>query len=806
MLRDLRYALRVLGKNPGFTTAAVLTLALGIGLNATIFSIFDAMALRPLQLPGTTRALSMYQDMRGGNEGRSMIGGPSLFSSLEYAEYRDNNHVFIGLTAYTPEYRVLVDADVKPVQGELTTCDYFSVLAVSPRLGRAFSPNECASTGAGPVVVLSDAFWRNRFAADPAILGKTVKLNRLPFTVIGVAPPSFHGTEIVASSWWVPISMQYALSGRSDAPFEANENLGWLALIGRLKPGLTTSQAHADLGVIAARRDARHSGRLTTLSLSEPNYFGRADKRRAIFAVGTVFLVAVGLVLLIACANVANLFLARATARQREIAVRLAIGASRVQLVRQLLTESFLIALAGGVIGTAVSFSSATALVNVLLRNPDLDPLNIAVAPDMRIFAYSLLLVLVAAFGFGLAPALQSTRPDLNNMLRDGAEIGGTRGRLRNSLVGVQVAVSMVLLVSAGLLLRGLSHAESVDPGFAIDNAVTMSVDLRAEGYTAQRAVAFHRGLDSWLKTLPGFVAASQAFTAPLANRHYFGTFGLPGEERQRQLQFNRVSPGFFSSVGLPLVRGRDFNPSDASGSTMIVSEAAASLMWPGQNPVGKTVHAEHDYTVIGVARDAQVSELGRAHEPFLYLAASDSNAIEIGTVIVRSAAPYPTVAAALRANALALDPDLHLKIAPLRDNMRFYLQASQILATLSSALAGLALLLATIGIYGTVAFMVARRTREIGIRMALGAHSANVVRLVTRDTMRTVVIGAVVGLALCVVATRVLAVVLFGVSTLDAAAFLGVPALLLGVALVASYIPTRRAVRIDPLIALRAE
>ena len=806
MMRDVRYALRVLVKNPGFTTAAVLTLALGIGANAAIFSIFDAMALRAVQLPGATKTLKMYQDMRGDFR-RDVIGGPSLFSYPEYADYRDYNHVFTELAGFAPEFRGLVDADVRPVAGQLASCNYFAVVGVVPVIGRGFLPNECTATDAGPVVVLSDAFWRSHFAGDPTVVGRTMKLNRVPLTIIGVTPAGFTGTEIMSASYWVPLSMQWSLFGRTDKePYQARDDLSWLTLLGRLKAGISETQARADLSVIAARRDVVAKNRVTTLQLSEPNMFARRDMRQIIMKIGSVFLVAVGLVLLIACANIANLFLARATSRQREIAIRLAIGASRGQLVRQLLVESLLIAVAGGVLGTAVSFSSARALVAVLLRTPDIDPLAIHVVPDARVFAYALLLVVIAACAFGLVPALHATRPDLNSALKEGTDGSESRSRLRNTFVGVQVAVSMVLLVTAGLLLRGLSHARSVDPGFALDNTTMMTVDLHAEGYGQERAIAYHRALGGWLRTVPGAVAYSEAATAPLAGRHYFGGFRVAGSARHHQMQYNLVSPGFFASVAIPIVRGRDFGVAEANGQYAIVSEAAARQLWPGRDPVGQVLQGEHDYTVIGVARDAQIAELGQTHGPYLYLSANDKDALEVGTVIVRSTAPPATVAEALRAGALAQDRDLHLRIAPLRDNIRSYIETSRFLTSISGTLAAFALLLASIGIYGTVAFTVARRTREIGIRMALGAAASDVIVAVTRDAMRTIAIGGAIGLILCALVTRVLERVLFGVSTLDAAAFLVVPVALFGVALVATYLPARKAARVDPLVALRAE
>jgi predicted permease len=475
--------------------------------------------------------------------------------------------------------------------------------------------------------------------------------------------------------------------------------------------------------------------------------------------------------------------------------------------VRQLIVESLIIGGAGGVLGTAVAFSSARALVAGLLSNPDASQLTIVVTPDLRVFAYALILVLLAVLVFGLVPALQATRPEVNTALKEGSQLGASRNRLRSTLVGVQVAVSMILLVTAGLLLRGLSHAQTVDPGFALDNVTTVTFDLHAEGYTPARAVAFQRELDSWLGTVPGVIAASRAFTAPLGGRHYFGQFSAPGSTPSKQLQYNHVSRGFFASVGIPIVRGRDFSPAEMDGHFMIVNEAAARLLWPGRDPIGQRVHGgDHDYTVVGMARDAQVSELGQEHEPYLYAAASDSDAMDIGTVIVRSTAPQPVVAAALRAGTLGVDRDLHFKIAPLRDNMKLYIQASRFLAAISGTLATLALLLATLGVYGTVAFTVARRTREIGIRIALGASAGAVIQYMAAQTMRTVIVAAAIGLAICLGVTRVLERVLFGVSPLDATAFLAVPAFLFGVALLASYIPARRAARVDPLVALRAE
>ena len=806
---DLRYALRVLKNNPGFTAAAVLTLGLGIGLNATIFSLFDALALRPLELPGRQPLASVYQDIRGVS--RSMHGGKDLFSYAEYQMYRDENKAFSGLAAYVPEMVALLGTEVAPVHGQLASCNYFSVLAAPIAMGRGFTPEECASVGAGPVVVLSDEFWRVRFDADPAILGKQIKLNRLPFTVVGVAGPSFQGTELVRPAFWAPLTMERTLYGwAGDKSYLQMPDMSWLAVVGRLKAGMSMEQARANLSVIGQQIDKTQPGRTTTLSVSAVRLLGEPEKHKVALAAGSVFLAAVALVLLIACANVANLFLARATARQREIAVRIAMGASRARLMRQLLTESALVALAGGVLGTLVALWSAAAVVKFIGTDPSDTPIMLTVAPDFRIFGYSLFLVAATALGFGLLPALQATRTDVNRSLKSGdVDPTSGRGRLRHWLVGLQVSTCMVLLIAAGLFLRALNRAQSVDPGWQMDGAVQMSVDFARENYSAPRAEAFTRDLDVRLRALPGVTRVAWGTTAPLGNAHSFSPFSTPEMTKGIQTEFVRVSPEYLSSVGLPIVSGRDFARADGQSDAplVILNESAARRFWPGQNPVGRTLKGYKDsYQVIGVVRDAEVSSLGKRHEPYLFLAARTRDALDVSSFLVRSGVPYATLAGAIRSAALGVDPDIHVKVVPLRDNVRPYVQASRLLGIVSISLGGLGLLLASLGIYGTVAFNVARRTREIGIRVALGAYSSQVTRLIVRQSMRPVVVGAAVGVALCAAVSGFLAPLLFGVGGHDAVAFAGVPAVLLLVAMGASYAPARRAVRVNPVEALRAD
>jgi len=808
--QDLRFGFRMLRRSPGFTLVAVLTIALGIGVNATIFSIFDAVVLRPVQLTGAQQVVSVYQQLRG-NFSRNVRNGNEFVSYPEYLDYRDHSGVFSGLAAYMPEFSAMLDRDATEVRGQLVSCNYFDVLEAPLLMGRAFSSADCAADDSGAVVVLSYEFWHSRFAGDPTVLGKTVRLNRLPVTVVGVAAQGFHGTEIVMPSFWAPVTMQRSFMGRgAEASFLTQDNLSWLAMVGRLRSGVTPAQARAALSVLASRRDQRSPGRHSSIMVGPVSFFGSSDKHTAVIAAGTVVLIAVGLVLLIACANVANLFLARAMSRSREIAIRLAMGASRARIVLQLLTEGLLIALLGGTVGTVFALWSAIAIVKFALSDPGSTPLNIVVLPNLRIFAYSLAITVLTGLAFGLAPALQTTRPEVNRSLkRDDSDPASSGNWLRNSLVGMQVAVCMVLLIAAGLLLRGLYHAQTADPGYEMSGVTTLSFDLQREGYTLAKADAFHRDLLDAVRNLPGVDAVAEGTAAPLGNHHHFAPFRRPGAG-QVISELDQVSPGYFAAVGLPLLRGRDFTTAEvaAAAKLIIVNESAARSFWPGVDPVGKQLRGfqDYDYEIIGVVRDAEYGELGNAHEPYVFLPAGPADSLDVTTVIIHSTAAYPVIAAALRGAALSLDRDLHLTVAPLHDNLRPIIQGTEVLASVSGILGGLALVLASIGMYGTVAFMVVRRTREIGVRIALGARSIDVIGLIIRQAMRPVVAGSVVGIAACAAVSRILVHVLFGVSAWDAVAFAGVPFALAIVALFASYLPARRAVRVDPMVALRHE
>jgi predicted permease len=817
--QDLRYGARSLAKNPGFTLVAVFAVALGIGVNAGIFSVLNGMALKLLPVPAASQIVSVDQ-MFSGKVQRNVHGEPGLFSYSEYKTYRENNRVFSGLLAYAPFIGdvPLGGETAKPVTGAVASCNFFDVLQERPALGRPFVEGDCGAPGANPVAVLSDELWRSQFAADPAIVGKTISLNRTKFAVIGVAASGFRGLDPWPSEFWIPVTMQKALE--PDRDLLPDDNTGWLAILGRISPGVSMEEVRANLGVIAARIDQQYPERVTRLVIHRATFLGRAEERSFAFSIGGIVLVAVGLVLLIACANVANLLLARASARQKEITIRRSIGGSRWRIVRQLLTESLLIAFLGGLLGSVMVFWSIGAVAHYLLAHlpHEIPQLTWDVSPDPRVWGYALVLTAVTGIVFGLAPALHATRQDLSSALKgDSATLLGKSargGKLRSVLVGVQAAVCMVLLIAAGLLMRGLYSAQNVEPGFAMKGIVQARFDLSsAQGYDAARAQAFQRELMTRVVALPGVDGVEQARVMPLGNQFLGTGFTLPGETEGRQVEFNVVSPGFFSMMGMPIVRGRTFTDVEtrADAGALIVTESTARALWPGREAIGQTLRDEEkkEFQVVGVVRDSQASHLGKTDGMFVYMPAGPKEQ-RTAQILVHTAngdgdADAATMKA-IREAARALDPDLIVDVSKLEDNMELWRTPSRIVAALSGVLGALALLLAAIGVHGVVSYGVSQRIREIGIRLALGADGRDVMRLVLRQAMRPVVIGGVIGILVSGAVSQVLSGVLYGIGAHDPMAFVGVPVFLLAMAWLASYVPARRASRLDPIEALRHE
>jgi len=813
-LQDIRFGLRTLRRSPSITIAAVLAIALGVGINVGIFSVLNGLALRLLPIPHAREVVSINQILHFRGRGNRFIhNNYSYVSWLEYREYRDHNHVFSGLAAYEPYVgATLAGGNARQILGTAASCNYFDVLEEHPVIGRGFADSDCSTSGANAVVILSDAMWRNQFGGDPAMVGKTIILNRNPYTIIGIARSGFTGTEPIPSAFWVPVTMDEALEPGQNRL--ANENMSWLAMLGRTRPGVSIATIRADLDVIAQRMNRQYSGRTVSLSIHAARFFSSPGEREFLIPVSLVILAAFALVLLIACANVANLLLARAWVRQKEIALRLALGAGRGRLVRQLLTESLLLSLAGGILGSIIacwSFMRLTGFISSHLPR-NFPPIVLNTAPDLHVLFYAILLTLFTGVAFGLVPAIQSTRPELNsNMKADGASgaSGNRKGRfLLKTLVGSQIAVCMVLLLAAGLLLRGLYYAQTVDPGFEIKGIATTFLNLRSQGYDQTRATQFMLRFVDVLRGLPGVTEVAQAECAPLAHDFSVDQFTLPGRLDQIPIEYNHVTPSYFSVTGIPIVRGRNFTSAETHATPgVIVTESTARRLWADGDPLGRTLRdsSGHERIVIGIAKDAQVSHLGESNSNYLYYPFASEDDTR-SYVLVRYVAGFGDVAKGMRAAAHSIDPNLSMDVTPLDDNLEVWRVPSRIVAGLSCTLAALALMLCSIGVYGMVSYSVSRSVREIGIRLALGADRATVLRHVLSQSMRPVVVGGAVGVLLCVLVSGVLSSMMFGISAHDPIAFISVPCFLLSVATVATLIPARRAMNVDPAGALRCE
>jgi macrolide transport system ATP-binding/permease protein len=813
-LQDARYGARSLGRSPSLTGAAVLAIALGVGINVGIFSVLNGLALRLLPIPRAREVLSINQTLHfRGHGNRDIHDSAGYFSWSEYRDYRDHNDVFSGVAAYEPFVEAtLAGRNARQVLGTAASCNYFDVLEEQPALGHGFATPDCASAGADAVAVLSDSMWRTQFGADPSVIGKPIFLNRRAYTVIGIARPGFTGTEPFPSAFWVPVTMDKALE--PDQNRLANDNMSWLAMLGRTRPGVTLEQVHADLDVISQRIDQHYPGRTTSLAIHTARFFSSPEERQFLIPVSSVILAAFALVLLIACANVTNLLLARASVRQKEISLRLSLGAGRGRLVRQLLTESLLLSLAGGILGSLIacwSFVRLTRFVTSHLPG-DFPPISINVAPDTHVLIYALLLTLCASIAVGLVPALQSTRLDLNSGMK-GDRAAATSGKrsgwfLLNTLVGSQVAVCMVLLLAAGLLLRGLYYAQTVDPGFEIKGVATTFLELGHQGYDRPRTTQFMRRFVDSLRGFPGVTAVAQAECAPLAHDFSADHFTLPGRSDQIPIEYNHVTPNYFSVLGIPIVRGRNFTFAETHDATgVIVTESTASRLWPDQDPLGQTLRdsSGHESIVIGIARDAQVSHLGESTSNYLYYPfGPEDNARNY--VLVRYATGFGDVAKGVRAAALSIDPNLSIDVTRLEDYLEVWRAPSRIVAGLSGTLGVLALLLCSIGVYGMVSYSVSRSVREIGIRLALGADKSNVLRHVLWQSMRSVLIGGAAGVILSAMVSGVLSGMMFGIGRHDPLAFITVPCFLFSVAALATLVPARRATDVDPAVALRSE
>jgi putative ABC transport system permease protein len=818
LLNDLRYAARRLAAAPGFTVAAIVTIALGVGINTGIFSVFNGVALRDLPAPDADELVSIHQlfDVQTGRT-RARAGTPSSFSTSEYRAYADGTQTLSGIVAYSRQYTVTLGGDSpQEVTGTFVTCNYFDVLRQSPAMGRGFA-NDCDVEGAAPSVVLGHELWTTTFGADPAVVGREVLLNRQSFVVVGVAPEGVRGLDFLPVQMFTPISTEPSLTPPLDT---YREEWSWLILLGRKNAGVSLEQVRAELAVISARIDQQQPPRKTTLSIDRARPLSDPVGRGETVAAGAVLMMAFALVLLIACANVANLLVARATGRTREIAVRLSLGARRGRIVQQLLAESVLIAAAGGALGSLLALWTVQSLVQLAIAAlpANAPALAIDATPDGRVLLFAFVVTLGSGVLFGLLPALQASKPDLHAAMKvDVTGTGRSSGRLQAALVGIQVAVCMVLMVSAGLLLRGLQNTQTVDPGFEYDDVAVVYFNLAAAGYDAPRVAAFQAQLIERVSTLPGIDDVAQASLAPLAPGSR-GVTGRPaGTEQWRPIRINQVSPNYFSLTAMPIVRGRTFTDAEhAAGGAIVVTESTARSLWPDRDPIGQTLQwalsnifsAEPvqtlDLQVVGVAKDAQITAIGEVPSNYVYFSAGQMP-LPL-QLTVKSAMDFAATARGIRAAAAELDPALVVRVAPLEENLDYYRRLSGLVSTLATTLGTLALVLASVGVYGVVAYAVGRRTREIGIRIALGASAPSVLALMLRRTMRPVVIGAVLGVVLAMGASRVLSSVLFGVSPADPIALIAAAFVVTAVAFAAGALPARRAARVDPTRTLHYE
>jgi predicted permease len=810
LVADLRFARRLLVKSPLFTAVVVVTLALGIGLNTAVFSAVDALLLRPL--PGVRTPRDLVQVYRATQGGRQYISiSIPLFNDLR----ERSRDVFSDVAAWDLEYLNLSASDhPQRVLGSMVSANYFSVLGVSAALGRVFTPDEDVGRGAHPVAVLSHAAWRTLFGGDPDIVGRFVVLNGRRYTIVGVTPPAFKGTmPVLTPTLWVPLMQLAQVRPGFERALEERD-VSFMSVIARLKPGVSVALANGRMKALMAQLRAEFPDLYDNAGFTlvpQPEAGIHPEFRDAQVGLSAVVMAVVGIVLLIACANVANLFLARARSRDREMAIRLSLGAGRAALARQLLTESLVFAAAAGLAGLAVA-SWAIGLANRIALPVDVDFL-----PDLRlspsVLAFTLGVTVATGLVFGLVPAFQATHPALVSALKGEAAFGTSRSRMSRGLLVAQTALSIVLLVCAGLFLRNLKAAMSIEKGFVSDNLFVAELDPGLQGYSRVRSETFYRTLMERLRAFPIVRAAGLGEYVPLGLSGSHTNVSIPGytprPHEDLSVPYSRVSPGYFEALGIPIIRGRSFTAQDDSTapSALVVNQRFAERFWPGQDAVGRIVRVgNYDHTVIGVVPTGKYERLGEEPMPFIYMAQAQHWTAAMA-VFVRTRGDPTAIAAPLRSEIAALDPNLPLANArTMNSHLGIALLPARLIGGVLGFFGLLALGLASVGVYGVVAYSVAQRTREIGIRMALGAAASDALRLVMRQGLAPVLIGTALGMAGALAASRLIRGVLYTGDALDPVTFVAVPVVLVGVAMLATWIPARRAAAIDPMRALRLE
>jgi predicted permease len=856
LLQDLRFGARMLSKNLGFTAVAVLTLALGIAANTAIFTAFDALVLRPRPVKDPNTLAAVFRNTPGEAHG--------WFSYPDYIYYRDHSKSFSELTLFAfgmavtssdlpatgPEAapRVagavgfqlpqLLQGSAQPVMCFFVSGNYFPMLGATPLLGRTLLPED-DKANAPPVVLMSGNSWQRRFHSDPKIVGSVLHLNGVAFTVVGVTPLDYLATASSVPDLWTPIPAKIALGVITRQELE-NRLVAAGFPTGRLKQGVSLFDAHAELNVLATQLRTQYPEAERNMSVSvvsgRNNLSGLDPEAWAVVAAA---MTAVALLLLIACANVASLLLARAVARRKEIAVRLALGAGRSRLLRQLLTESIMLGLLAGALGLPLAtWMLHLLIVEIASALPSFwGTIALEITPDIRIFVYTLLVSCVAGIAFGLAPALQASKSDVNSALKEEGSAFGqrlSRSRLRGILIAGQMAACLVLLISSALLLRGSQRALKIDPGYEARRVAYLEMYNPANlHYSQPRLLQLNRDLIQGIANLPGVLSVAQASRGPIGGIRWVPVTSfdaapsIPGANGSEPpvAGYSFVTPNYFETLGIPIVRGRIFTPREAEGQSpvVVISEATARRFWPAEDPIGKRlkIGSENGTTsfpgqkdpfvasseVIGVARDVRSMDLRKIDESYVYLPLSQTRQWT-GTLLARTDGDPTPLLPAIGREVRRVDANLPVIGAPLYTmiSMDPYFVVSRIGGLLASIVGALGLLLACMGVYGMVSYSVVQRTREIGIRMALGAERVQILQLMMSEGFRPILCGIAIGIVASAGVSRALSATLFGLSPLDTVSFAGVSLLLIAIALLATWLPARRATEVDPMVALRYE